>query len=66
MKKFDINNFCYNEDKQKWIDTMKERNESEVIDVPVDINDKFLTLSTCYNNDGMRIVVQAKLIKTSS
>ena len=49
-------------DKQKWIDVMKSRNIS-TIDTEVDTRDKFLTLSTCQNNQGGRIVVHAKLIK---
>ena len=48
--------------KQDWINTMKSRNTAP-IDVPVSVDDYFLTLSTCLNNDGGRIVVQAKLIK---
>lgn len=49
-------------DKQKWLDTMKERNIAP-IDTDVNIDDKILTLSTCQNNHDGRIVVQAKLIK---
>ena len=49
-------------DKQKWIDVMESRNIS-IIDTEVDTRDKFLTLSTCKNNRGKRIVIQAKLIK---
>ncbi len=55
-------NFSNNTKKQKWIQTMKERNVAP-IDTEVNVNDKFLTLSTCLNNQGGRIVVQAKLIK---
>ena len=51
-----------NSEKQKWIDTMKQRNMVS-INTEVNINDKFLTLSTCYNNSGKRLVVHAKLIK---
>ena len=54
--------FSSDDEKQEWLYTMKERNEAE-IDTDVDINDKILTLSTCKNNRGGRIVVQAKLIK---
>lgn len=50
------------EEKQKWIDTMKSRNITTE-DTIVTPTDKILTLSTCLNNDGGRIVVQAKLIK---
>lgn len=49
-------------DKQKWLDTMKERNIAS-IDTDVNVDDKILTLSTCQNNHDGRIVVQAKLIK---
>ncbi len=48
--------------KQKWLDTMKARNQA-TNDTSVNINDKILTLSTCQNNEGGRIVVQAKLVK---
>ena len=41
---------------------MKKRNTAP-IDTEVNVNDKFLTLSTCQNNQGGRIVVHAKLIK---
>ena len=54
--------FNNNSEKQKWIDTMKKRNIVS-IDTEVNINDKFLTLSTCKNRRGDRIVVHAKLIK---
>ncbi len=55
-------NFNVNSEKQKWINTMKQRNMVS-INTEVNINDKFLTLSTCYNNSGKRLVVHAKLIK---
>ena len=48
--------------KQQWLDTMKQRNVAP-IDTPVNINNNILTLSTCQNNEGGRIVVQAKLVK---
>ena len=54
--------FISKTDKQKWIDTMVARNTSK-IKTEVDVNDKFLTLSTCQNHHGGRIVVHAKLIK---
>ena len=44
---------------------MKERNTTS-FDTSVNTNDKILTLSTCQNNNGGRIVVQAKLIKRQS
>lgn len=55
-------NFNNDNDKQKWINTMKERNIAP-INTEVNVNDKFLTLSTCQNNQNGRIVIQAKLIK---
>lgn len=48
--------------KQDWLSTMKKRNTSS-INTEVNVQDKILTLSTCSNNYGGRIVVQAKLIK---
>ena len=48
--------------KQIWIDTMKKRNIAP-IQVDVDVNDKILTLSTCKDTQGGRIVVHGKLIK---
>lgn len=50
------------EEKQQWINTMKKRNITEQ-NTDVSVNDKILTLSTCLNDNGGRIVVQAKLIK---
>ena len=41
---------------------MKERNITP-INTNININDKVITLSTCQNNNGGRIVVQGKLIK---
>mgnify|MGYP003304420661 CR=1 FL=1 len=41
---------------------MNKRNVAP-INSPANINDKVITLSTCQNNDGGRIVVHAKLIK---
>ena len=48
--------------KKTWIDTMVSRNMS-IKKTPVSYDDKILTLSTCENAYGGRIVVQAKLIK---
>ncbi len=45
-----------------WISEMNKRNTS-IISSPANINDKIITLSTCLNDDGMRVVVHAKLIK---
>lgn len=49
-------------DKESFLYTMKERNIAP-INTSVNSNDKIITLSTCQNNDGGRIVVQGKLIK---
>lgn len=47
---------------QRFIDTMLSRS---IYDFGVDVttDDKLLTLSTCYNDNGIRLVVQAKLVK---
>ena len=47
---------------ENFIKKMKERS---IYDFKVDVtaNDKLLTLSTCYNDNGIRLVVQAKLVK---
>ncbi len=55
-------NFKNNQEKKKWLDTMKKRNIAP-IDTKVNLNDKILTLSTCQNYKDGRIVIQAKLIK---
>lgn len=52
-------------EKTKWLNTMKERNIA-LHTTDVLPTDKILTLSTCQNNNGGRIVVQAKLIKKQS
>ena len=57
--------FSSSADKEKWLNTMKERNTTS-FNTSVNTNDKILTLSTCQNNNGVRIVVQAKLIKRQS
>lgn len=49
-------------EKRKWLETLKDRNIAP-IDTDVQVNDKVLTLSTCKNHNGDRIVVHAKLIK---
>ena len=54
--------FSNPEKKLEWINTMKSRNIAP-IDVAINDDDYFLTLSTCLDNDGGRIVVHAKLIK---
>lgn len=48
--------------KTEWINTMNARNVSPV-KAPANINDKIVTLSTCLNDKGGRIVLHAKLIK---
>lgn len=47
---------------EEFIQTMKSRS---IYDFGIDLNkdDKLLTLSTCYNDNGVRLVVQAKLVK---
>lgn len=47
---------------QKWIDKMISRSEYN-FGVKATTKDKFLTLSTCKDYNGNRIVVQAKLVK---
>ncbi len=54
--------FVNEEEKATWIKTMKERNTAP-IDTEVNANDTTITLSTCENNSGGRIVVHGKLIK---
>ncbi len=56
------NNFTTKEEKEKWLKTMKKRSIVKV-NLDVDYLDKIITLSTCENNQGGRIVVHAKLIK---
>mgnify|MGYP002620066906 CR=1 FL=1 len=54
--------FSSDESFENFIQTMKDRS---IYDFGVDVNkdDKLLTLSTCYNDNGIRLVVQAKLVK---
>ncbi len=54
--------FVNTEEKEQWIKTMKERNTAP-IDTEVSAQDTTITLSTCENNSGGRIVVHGKLIK---
>ncbi len=58
-------NFSNSKDKIEWLQTMKSRNKAP-IKTEVNEQDKILTLSTCKNNSGDRIVVHAKLIKKQS
>ena len=55
-------NFSSIEKKEVWLNEMKKRNLAP-IDTIVNVNDKILTLSTCQNNYGGRIVIHSKLIK---
>ena len=55
-------NFSSGEKKQVWLNTMRERNIAP-INTEVNVNDKILTLSTCQNSHGGRIVIHSKLIK---
>ena len=54
--------FATIKEKEAFIQEMKKRNTAP-IDVEVNASDQLITLSTCQNNNGGRIVVQAKLIK---
>ena len=55
-------NFASIEKKKVWLNEMKKRNVAP-INTLVNENDKILTLSTCQNNYGGRIVIHSKLIK---
>ncbi len=54
--------FNSNEAYQEFLNTMKSRSEVE-FSAEVNTNDKILTLSTCKDNFGNRVVMHAKLIK---
>lgn len=58
--------FSSTKEKEKWINTMNKRNTASTIKTKANADDKILTLSTCYNNNDIRMVVQAKLIKSNS
>ena len=58
-------NFNSNEAYQEFLNTMKSRSEVE-FSAEVNTNDKILTLSTCKDNFGNRVVMHAKLIKRES
>ena len=47
---------------EEFVNTMKKRSIYN-FGVDVGAQDKLLTLSTCYNDNGIRLVVQAKLVK---
>lgn len=55
-------NFKSNDDYATFLKTIKERSEEEFSGT-VNTNDKILTLSTCKDNFGNRVVMHAKLIK---
>lgn len=54
--------FNSNEEYIKWLKVMKNRSLKS-FDTTVNENDKVLTLSSCYNSNGIRMVLHAKLIK---
>ena len=54
--------FNSNETYSKFLNTIKSRSEVEFSGT-VNTNDRVLTLSTCQDNFGNRIVMHAKLIK---
>ena len=54
--------FYSDEQYQTFLDTLKARSAVE-FSADVNINDKILTLSTCKDNFGTRVVMHAKLIK---
>lgn len=55
-------NFSDTNDYKTWINKMLDRSIHN-FNTSVSENDKVLTLSSCYTTDGIRVVVQAKLIK---
>ena len=55
-------NFSQPENYLEFLNTLKNRSIHD-FNTTLDANDKILTLSTCYNNFGKRIVLHAKLIK---
>lgn len=54
--------FNNNMEYSKFIDTLSKRSFHK-FNVDVNDKDKILTLSSCYNNNGERVVLHAKLIK---
>lgn len=54
--------FSSEEEFTKFVNTLKERNKVEFSAIPSK-NDKILTLSTCKDSKGNRVVMHAKLIK---
>ena len=55
-------NFLNNESYLKYLNTIQERSKIN-FKTSVNENDKVLTLSTCKDNLGHRIVIHAKLLK---
>ena len=54
--------FSTKETFSNFVETMKSRSVHD-FETPVTEDDKILTLSTCYNDKGIRLVIQAKLVK---
>ena len=54
--------FGTNEEFKSWLDTMKKRSKFN-FNTTVTTDDKILTLSSCYDTNGTRMVLHAKLIK---
>lgn len=57
--------FPSNEYFKEFVDTLKDRSKIEFSAVPNE-NDKILTLSTCKDSKGNRVVMHAKLIKVET
>lgn len=55
--------FNSDQEYQYWLDTMKIQSKYN-FNTNIDVNDKVLTLSTCYINSNKRLVIHAKLIKS--
>ena len=51
--------------KESYATFIKKMKDRSIYDFGIDVttDDKILTLSTCYNDNGIRLVVQAKLVK---
>ncbi len=54
--------FNNDEEYASWLEDMQKRSKKN-FNTKVDTNDKVLTLSSCYNTNGIRMVLHAKLIK---
>ena len=54
--------FSSSESFMNFANTITERSIYD-FDIKIEENDKILTLSTCYNDSGMRTVIHAKLVK---